>query len=517
MKNRNQQGSYGEDRTGTVIIGAGPGGLSAAYELSRHGVACDVLERDTQPGGIARTEAYKGYLFDLGGHRFFTKISVVQKMWEEILGDDFVLRPRSSRIFFGSRFFRYPLAPWDAFSKLGPIESARCLLSYFAARFKPIQPEVSFADWVSNRFGRRLFELFFRTYTEKVWGIPCDQIGAEWASQRIKGLSLSSAIKNAFLPKRHANSSGKVIKTLIDEFLYPRRGPGMMWERCAEIVEERGAKVRYHAPVTRINWEPGRVVSVEAGGRVYPGSHFVSTMPIRELLQALSPAPPASVQRAALDFNYRDFLIVALILNRPDPFADNWIYVHDPGVKVGRIQNFRSWSPEMVPDAATCCLGMEYFCFDGDGLWSMGDRDLVKLASEELTKIGLSATESVTDGRVIRVPKAYPVYDGVYKRGLEEVRRFLTLVPNLQLVGRNGMHQYNNQDHSVLTGLLAARNIMGANYDLWSVNAGDEYHEAGIEITEEELRAFEKSQPAVPVQIGKRPAAPAAAVFGHGT
>ena len=408
-----------------VVIGAGPGGLSTAYELSRHGVSIDILEKDTQPGGIARTESYKGYLFDLGGHRFFTKIAVVQKMWEEILGDDFIRRPRMSRILFRSKFFNYPLSPWDALSKLGPLEAARCLASYALAKLKPIRPELSFADWVTNRFGARLFSLFFRTYTEKVWGMPCEQIGAEWASQRIKGLSLSSVIKNAFLPQRNATRGGKVIKTLIDEFLYPRRGPGMMWERCAEIVEQRGTAIHYHAPVTKINWEPGRVVSVEAGDRVYSGKHFVSTMPIRDLLQALSPAPPAAVVKAASDFNYRDFLIVALILKRPDPFPDNWIYIHEPGVKVGRVQNFRSWSPEMVPDATTSCLGMEYFCFDGDGLWNTSDEDLIRLASDELAKIGLGSAAMVTDGRVIRVPKAYPVYDSTYKQGLEEVRRFL--------------------------------------------------------------------------------------------
>ena len=488
----------------TVVIGAGPGGLSTAYELSRCGMACEVLEKDTQPGGIARTESYKGYLFDLGGHRFFTKISVVQKMWEEILGDDFILRPRMSRIFFGSQFFNYPLSPWDALSKLGPIEAARCLASYLVAQVKPIRPERSFADWVSNRFGRRLFSMFFRTYTEKVWGMPCEEIGAEWASQRIKGLNLGTVIKNAFLPARKATSSGKVIKTLIDEFLYPRRGPGMMWERCADIVEERGAKIHYRSEVQKIIWEPGRIVGVVADGRLHQGDHFVSTMPIRELLQSLDPAPPADVLAAAKDFNYRDFLIVALILKRPDPFPDNWIYIHEPNVKVGRIQNFRSWSPEMVPDPNTSCLGMEYFCFDGDGLWNMSDKDLIQLATEELAKIGLAGAESVVDGRVTRVPKAYPVYDSTYKQGLEKLRGFLSMVPNLQLIGRNGMHQYNNQDHSVLTGLLAARNIMGGNYDLWAVNAGDEYHESGTEITEEELRAFEKTQPKVPVKLGIR-------------
>jgi protoporphyrinogen oxidase len=485
-----------------VVIGAGPGGLSTAYELGRRGVACEVLEKDTQPGGIARTESYKGYLFDLGGHRFFTKISVVQKMWEEILGGDFVKRPRMSRIFFGSKFFRYPLSPWDALSKLGPFEAARCLASYVMARIKPIEPEVSFADWVSNRFGRRLFTMFFRTYTEKVWGMPCEEIGAEWASQRIKGLNLTEVIKNAFLPQRNATQAGgKVIKTLIDEFLYPRRGPGMMWERCAEIVEERGSRVHYRTPVEKILWEPGRVLAVKANGRLFKGDHFVSTMPIRDLLQSLDPAPPPDVLAAAGDFHYRDFLIVALILQKPDPFPDNWIYIHDPSVKVGRIQNFRSWSPEMVPDPDTSCVGMEYFCFEGDGLWNSTEAELVERATAELVRIGLAKPEDVVDGRVTRVPKAYPIYDNSYKRGLEKVRGFLATVPNLQLIGRNGMHQYNNQDHSVLTGLLAARNIMGANYDLWSVNAGDEYHESGSEITEDELRAFEKSQPLVPIRI----------------
>jgi protoporphyrinogen oxidase len=480
-----------------VIIGAGPAGLTAALELSKSGLQPTVLEADDIVGGIARTARYKGYLFDMGGHRFFTKVSLVERMWREVLGDDLLSRPRSSRIYYRGKFFNYPLDPKNALMGLGLREALHCAGSYAYARLFPIHPEPDFETWVTNRFGRRLFEIFFRTYTEKVWGIPCNQIRSDWAAQRIKDLSLVSLVMNALTPKRKARK-GKVIKTLIGEFLYPRTGPGLMWERTRDIVTERGSEVLLNTPVEKIHWEPGRVLDVEAGGRRFTADHFVSSMPIRDLVERMEPAVPAAIREAAAELNYRDFLTVALIVKDRNCFSDNWIYVHEPGVKVGRIQNYKSWSPEMVPDPANTCLGLEYFCFEGDGLWNTTDWELIKLARRELHELGLSRPEDYLDGTVVRVRKAYPVYDEKYRKVLDELRLFFRTLPNLQLVGRNGMHRYNNQDHSMLTAILAARNILGGSYDLWQVNVEDEYHEAGGEITENEIQAMERGQPLVP-------------------
>jgi protoporphyrinogen oxidase len=486
------------ERSPVVIIGAGPAGLSAAYELSRHGLRSTVVEASDTVGGISRTARYKGYLFDMGGHRFFSKVALVNKMWKEVLGNDFLTRPRLSRIYYKSRFFYYPLQPVNALLGLGIVGAARCGLSYLKACLFPVKPESNFETWVSNRFGKRLFQIFFKSYTEKVWGIPCNQISADWAAQRIRGLSMRSVIWNALF----ARKKGSGIKTLIHEFQYPRKGPGMMWERTRELVEARGSEVVFHAPVEKIYWEEGSVTGILAGGRVYRGDHFISSMPIRELIRALEPAPPEPVLRAATDFNYRDFLTVALIVRGTDLFPDNWIYVHDPSVSVGRVQNYNNWSPEMVPNDFTTCLGLEYFCTEGDGIWGMPDDQLVALATREIHKLGLADAGAVIDGTVVRVPKAYPIYDDKYQRGLAAIREFLERVPNLQLTGRNGMHRYNNQDHSMLTAILAVRNIMGAHYNLWDINVDSEYHEEGGEITEDELRALDASQPMVPQSMG---------------
>jgi protoporphyrinogen oxidase len=483
--------------TSVVIIGAGPAGLSAAYELSKHERTSVVLEASDTVGGISRTARYKNYLFDMGGHRFFTKVTAVNKMWKEVLGNDFLTRPRLSRIYYKSRFFHYPLQPMNALFGLGIFEAARCGFSYLKACAFPQKPEDNFETWVSNRFGKRLFQIFFKSYTEKVWGMPCHEISADWAAQRIRGLSMRSLIWNALF----ANKIDSGIKTLIHEFQYPRKGPGMMWERTKEIVEERGSKVLFQSPVQKIQWEPGRVTAVVAAGRTYRGEHFISSMPIRQLIQALDPAPPEAVAKAAGDFSYRDFLTVALIVRGKDLFPDNWIYIHDPRVRVGRIQNYNNWSPEMVPDASTTCLGLEYFCTEGDDIWDMPDDQLLALAKKEIHQLGLADAGAVVDGTVVRVPKAYPIYDDKYQHGLAAVREFLASVPNLQLTGRNGMHRYNNQDHSMLTAILAARNIMGAHYNLWDINVDSEYHEAGGEITEDELRALDASQPLVPQAV----------------
>ena len=420
-----------------VIIGAGPAGLTAAYDLCKAGVNSVVLEKDNVVGGISRTVNYKGYHFDIGGHRFFTKVKAVEAMWHEVLSEgQFLRRGRLSRIYYNKKFFYYPLKASNALLGLGIWNSALIFLSYLRAQLFPEKPEDTFEQWISNRFGKRLYRIFFKTYTEKVWGIPCNQIMAEWAAQRIKGLSLLAAVKNALIQKQA--KGGDVIKTLIDAFDYPEFGPGMMWETVKQIVERDGSEIRFNAGVEKILWSDGAVdaVQVMVDGKLetIEGTHFISTMPIRELIQKFEPPVPEHVLKAAEALNYRDFLTVALVINKQELFPDNWIYIHDEDVKVGRIQNFKNWSPSMVPDPNKTCLGLEYFCFEGDGLWTMSDADLIELGRKELGVLGLANPADVEDGSVVRMPKAYPVYDGTYGEALRVVREFLDDVPNLQLV-----------------------------------------------------------------------------------
>ena len=463
----------------TVVIGAGPAGLTAAWELAKLDLPAIVLEKDPVVGGISRTVHYQGYRFDLGGHRFFTKVELVRQVWEELLGEDLLERPRLSRIFYQNHFFDYPLRPLNALTGLGPVEATRIGASYLAARLFPTA-ETNFEQWVVNRFGRRLFEIFFETYTEKVWGIPCSEIGAEWASQRIKNLDLATALRNALLGQ--ASKKGEVVTTLIDSFHYPRHGPGMMWERCRDRLAEQGIETHLRSEVCRIEHDNRRIVGIEVEGSNGDGQslrpeHVISSMPISSLLFALDPPPPPEVMAAARSLRYRDFMTVGLIVDRPNIFPDNWIYIHAPEVKMGRIQNFKNWSPDMVPDSEKTSLGLEYFVQQGDSLWESEDSDLIELGERECLKLGLLDSGEVLDGIVIRVPKAYPVYDEGYQEALKTLRSFIETFENLQTVGRNGQHRYNNQDHSMLTGILAARNIAGASHDVWAVNVDSDYHE----------------------------------------
>jgi protoporphyrinogen oxidase len=397
-------------------------------------------------------------------------------MWREVLGEaDFLRRRRLSRIYYNKRFFFYPLRVPDTLRGLGLWNSLLIVASYLKAQLFPQDPERTFEQWVANRFGARLYRTFFKAYTEKVWGIPCHGISAEWAAQRIKNLSLLAAVKHAFLQRPPADQT-RVIPTLIDAFDYPRLGPGQMWTTVADIARRRGSAVRCGALVDAVRWADNRVVAVEVGGELVRGSHFISSMPLRELIQKLSPGVPEEVQRAAAGLNYRDFLTVALIVNQPDLFPDNWIYIHDPGVRMGRVQNFKNWSPDMVPSPDKTCLGLEYFCFEGDDLWTMADRELIELGKRELQALGLARAVDVEDGTVVRMPKAYPVYDIEYAERLAVVRKFLDSIDNLQVIGRNGMHKYNNQDHSMHTAMLAVRNILGDQCNVWRVNADQDFH-----------------------------------------
>ncbi len=496
-----------------VIIGGGPAGLTAGYLLAKQGVPVQVLEADPRyVGGLSRTAQYKGFHFDIGGHRFFSKSKAVEDLWTELLPHDMLDRPRSSRIYYRGRFFSYPLRAADALAKLGVIESARCVASYLWAKLLPAPQPRNFEDWVSRQFGRRLFSIFFKTYTEKVWGMDCREISADWAAQRIKGLSLGKAIIQSLGLRRNKGRGDQVIKTLIDSFRYPRKGPGMMWERAARLIEQMNGEVLMGRKVTALEFDRAarvwRVTMQDGDGRqsTVEAAHVISSAPLRELISGITPPLSQQARDAATALRYRDFVMVALILKDRQLFADNWIYIHDPGVKVGRIQNFKSWSPEMVPDPALCCYGLEYFCFEGDGLWTSSDEKLIALAAEELEKLGLAARSDVLDGCVVRSPKAYPVYDDHYAASVSVIRAELERdYPGLHLVGRNGMHKYNNQDHAMMTAMLTVENILADRqlYDVWRVNEDAEYHEAGTagaapELTGERLVPARVNAPSRP-------------------
>ncbi|MEO1238704.1 MAG: NAD(P)/FAD-dependent oxidoreductase [Pseudomonadota bacterium] len=475
MKEAEDGSASGRD---VVVIGAGPAGLTAVHELQRRSRTHRpiLLEASDMVGGISRTEMKNGNRFDIGGHRFFTKVPEVEAMWQTVLADDFITVPRLSRIYYRGKYFSYPLKPLNALSNIGAVEATRILASYLRWQLRPSQVEETFEQWVINRFGARLYMHFFESYTKKVWGIDPSEIRADWAAQRIKNLSLPKAVWNAI-------SGANDTSSLIEQFQYPRLGPGMMWEKVRDIVLGAGAELRLRSEVVQVNRKDNRVTSVDV--RHWPDGHtkrihgaaFINSMPLKDLVFAFDPPPPPSVWAAAESLKYRDFLIVTLCLDHADPFPDNWIYIHAPDVKVARIQNFRAWSPEMLADPNTSSIGMEYFCNRGDTLWQMEDHDLRALAAQELEALGLANANTVTDFAVIRQPKAYPVYDAQYRAALDTISTWLKTLENFQTVGRAGLHRYNNQDHSMLSAMYAARNILGADYDIWNVNVDRSYHE----------------------------------------
>jgi protoporphyrinogen oxidase len=469
----------GEESIGTAVLGAGPAGLTAAHVLAVREEPGAVFEADGTVGGIAKTIEFDGYRFDLGGHRFFTKLKPIQRLWEDTLGDDFLTRPRLSRIYFAGKFFAYPLQAKDVVARLGVVESVRSALSYFWSlrlRLRGREPE-TFEEWVTIKFGHRLYEAFFRSYSEKVWGIPGSEIRSQWAAQRIKDFSFFRAILSIL----HLNRRN--VTTLIDEFRYPRLGPGQMWERFADRIEASGIPVYPNHRCTTINHDGANVTSVVVRTNGHVLEHrvdsVVSTIPLSELVRSLNPAPPQEVLDAAATLRYRDFCLVALMLEDEAPFPDNWIYIHDPGTRAGRVQNFGAWSEAMVREGTTC-IGVEYFCFEGDDIWEMSDEEAVAMATAEMAQIGLIDPSRVIDGVKVRVPKAYPMYDSRYEAAVEVIREYLTRFENLQTCGRNGLHRYNNQDHSMWTAILATLNVLdGDSHDVWSVNAEAEYHEEG--------------------------------------
>ncbi len=465
-----------EPHTPIVILGAGPAGLTAAYESTKRNLHPILIEKSSQVGGMARTELYRGYRFDIGGHRFFTHFDEIRQIWHELLGSDFVKVPRVSRIYYQKHFYQYPLSLYNAISNLGVWEGLLILLSYMRARMRSNPEDDNLEQWVTNRFGKRLYETFFKTYTEKVWGIPCHAIQADWAAQRISGLSLRRILHDAIF--RGNNDSAK---SLIREFHYPVAGPGMMWERMQERIEQQGGTVILKAESIRIQCKDNRVhvVLTQQNGKEIriKGESVISSIPLDELIFQIDPPPPEEVLAAARQLVHRAFIIVGLILDRSRLFPDNWIYIHSPEVMVGRIQNFKNWSPDMVPDESKSSLGMEYFCSEGDELWKTPDEALIQLAKNELRKLGLADSSSVQDAVVFRQSKAYPVYSYNYRRHIQKIRRFLDAIPNLQTIGRNGLHRYNNQDHSMLTAKMAVGNLFDEKNDIWSANTEPTYYE----------------------------------------
>jgi len=471
---------YAQGAGPVVVIGAGPAGLTAALELVERGRTVTVLEADSVVGGISRTVVADGWRFDIGGHRFFTKVPSVKERWHKILDDDdFLTRSRLSRIFYNRKFFDYPLKAANALRNLGIVEAVRAVSSYLWARIRPPKDQSTLEGFVSARFGRRLYSIFFESYTQKVWGIHPSVMPADWAAQRIKNLSLGRAVLDALLPRRGGRTD---VTSLIEEFLYPRLGPGMMWDRAAEQVTDRGGTIVMHATAEVIRHDAGKVTEIVVrtaeGEMTMPASGgVISSMPLGHLVNALEPAPPADVLEAASTLTHRDFLTVAITVPEDAAFPDNWIYIHEPAVEVGRVQNFGAWSPDMV-EPGTTCLGLEYFVQEGDRLWTKADADLIEMARRELEYLGLADTEQMGGGWVVRMPKAYPVYDADYGAAIERIGNWLAEeVPMVQPVGRNGMHRYNNQDHSMLTAMLAVENLHGADNDLWAVNVDDDYHE----------------------------------------
>ena len=518
-----------------IIIGAGPAGLTAALELVRDGrMQPLVLETSNDVGGISRTVEYKGNRMDIGGHRFFSKSDWVMNWWREILpiadadaaveiayqgqrrtlmpsgiaGDGagaaapnesglaMLVRNRLSRIYFLRKYFDYPIKlNATTLTNLGPVRLLKIGVSYVWAMLLPRRPEISLEDFLFNRFGGELYRTFFKDYTEKVWGVPCDRISAEWGAQRIKGVSVIEALRHA-LRRKQAQETGNTKTSLIEHFLYPRLGPGQLWQEVARRVVAGGGELRFGQKVEGLRHEDGRVCSVlvldaAANRAEIAADYVISTMPVKDLVAGMEPPAPADVNDIAAALPYRDFITVGLLISKmqANPQAtsaradhmppDNWIYVQEPDVRIGRLQVFNNWSPDLVADSGKIWLGLEYFCQEGDDLWRMEDAAMLKLAAAELEKIGMISQDDVLDGTVVRVAKTYPAYFGAYEQ-FPRVRAWLDGIGNLYLVGRNGMHRYNNQDHSMLTAKLAVEAILEGKLDkaaIWAVNIDDEYHE----------------------------------------
>jgi len=474
---RRGKGNRKVKRAKVVIIGAGPAGLASAYKLAHSNFDVHVLEASPHVGGLSRSFELWGQTVDLGPHRFFSSDKIVNDFWREVVGQDYSIVNRMTRIYYRNKFFYYPLQPLNAFLNLGIVDVSRCIFSYGAAKLRPFEPR-TFEDWVIGRFGRRLFEIFFRTYTEKVWGIPCARLDAEWASQRIKKLSLFEAVKAAFL-KDAANKH----KTLVDQFAYPKGGTGKFYERTAEHIRARGGRIEFNVPVVQIITDTKngkqRAVGVKLqDGRKIDADYVVSTMPLTLMAKSVE-AAPRSVLDACNKLYYRNTILAYLEIDTKDVFPDNWIYVHSPEVRHGRIANFRNWCASLTRGKETSILCIEFWCYENDPLWHEPNIAIGKLAEKELRTIRLIPDNvNCLNSFVLKIPRSYPVYEVGYKKHVEEIKKFLNSIGNLFAIGRNGAFKYNNQDHSILMGLLAAEEIItGEPQDIWDINTDSEYQE----------------------------------------
>ncbi len=463
-----------------IIIGAGPAGLAAGHELAKKGKQVLILEKEAQVGGLCRTVNFKGYKFDFGGHRFFTKNPEVEKFWKDILKEDFLIRQRLSRIYYQKKFFAYPVKVMDALKKLGLVESFLIGLSLFYTKFKKLfirKKEKTFEDWVVNRFGTRLFNHFFKSYTEKLWGISVNELGADWAAQRMKDLSLTQLLKSIVFKSKEGQ-----IKSLIEEFQYPKYGPGMLFEKVAEEIKNLGGEIKLNTDLKQVIHKDNKIQKIiiqdeNDEQQELTADNFISSVPLNIMLKKLTPVMPDEIKELVDKMRFRAFFDVCLIVNKKNIIDDNWIYVHEPEVDLLRLQNFKNWSPFMSSDKNKTPIGAEYVCWPNDELWDKSDDELIVIAKRELEKIGLIDSKLIEDAMVIKNKYAYPVYHLDYKDDLEKIFKYLSDFKNLQMIGRSGLYRYNNMDHSILTGFYAARNIMGEQNNILNINADEEYHE----------------------------------------
>ncbi|MBA3900076.1 MAG: FAD-dependent oxidoreductase [Bacteroidetes bacterium] len=467
-----------------AIIGAGPAGITAAYQISKNNPTVDVYEAGPAVGGLAKTIELWNQKVDLGPHRFFSSDTRVNKLWLEVVGDDYEMVNRLTRIYYKKRFFHYPLKAFDALLNLGIFEAGHCMISYMGEKLSPTQAKEDFESWVTSRFGRRLFEVFFKTYSEKLWGISCKELDADFAAQRIKKLSLFEAIKSAMF-----GGGGSKHKTLVDQFAYPHQGTGVVYERMADFVKKQGGNVFLDTPAHRILTKNGKAYAIELNdGKVEEYDHIISSMPLTQMVMRL-PEVPLPIKEAAKSLKFRNTILVYLNVQAKDLFPDNWLYVHSDDLKMGRLTNFRNWVPQMYGKEESSILVLEYWCYDSDDFWVMPEAELIELAKSELKQTGLIKDAGITDGFVYRIPKCYPVYSTGYKEFLKPVENYLSSIENLSVIGRYGAFKYNNQDHSILMGIMAAENILeGKKHDLWDINTDYESYQESSIITKTGLK-----------------------------
>ncbi len=467
-----------------AVIGAGPAGLTAAYELAKVGVPVDVYEAAPEVGGMSRTIELWGQLVDIGPHRFFSTDPRVNQLWLEVAGRDYRMVDRTTRILYKNSFFNYPITAMDALAKLGVFEAAHCVLSYARQLVKPVENKGTFEDWVVRAFGRRLFEIFFKSYSEKLWGISCQDLDADFAAQRIKKFSLLEAIKTAT-----GIGSRKKHKTLVDSFAYPNEGTGMIYRRMENYIRAQGNNVFLRTPVENVVIEGGRVEGLNLpGGKFVPYSQVISTMPLTTVVKAIREVPDA-IREHVNRLRFRNTILVYLHVDGKDLFPDNWLYIHSPELQTGRITNFRNWTPSILRGKETTILAMEYWCNGDEPMWSSSDEALTELAKKEIVYTGLTKGAAILDAYVCRVNRSYPVYSAGYKDHLKPIEAYLSTIQGFYAIGRYGAFKYNNQDHSILMGLLAAKNIVESNagMDLWSVNTDYESYQESTRITESGL------------------------------